>query len=403
MTSLKPPQPSPALIAAAGLLSLAAAMGLGRFAFTPMLPVMLRAGQLDIGWGGWLASANYAGYLLGALSAARVPIGARTLAMVALALTAASTAAMAWPGGVPLWLLLRFAVGVGSAWVFVASSVWCLAALTRANRPELAGVVYSGVGAGIAMAGLYCLAASVAGMAPASLWLQIGAGVLASGVAVGAVLMRLAPAPPAQPDNGAIASSPARSTVPLVLCYGVFGFGYILPATFLPVLARTVVDDPRVFGLAWPLFGATAAVSTLLAARWMRRASRLRVWAASQLLMGLGVLLPTLWLHGAGIALAAVLVGGTFMVITMAGVQEIRARAPADATRQVARMTAAFAIGQTAGPALSALLVRQVGDRGLNLAQQVGATALLLTALWLWRIAHESAVATGKEMSHENH
>ena len=52
------------------------------------------------------------------------------------------------------------------------------------------------------------------------------------------------------------------------------GFGYILPATFLPVLARSVVDDPRVFGLAWPVFGATAALSTLLAARLLQRRDR---------------------------------------------------------------------------------------------------------------------------------
>jgi MFS family permease len=170
------------------------------------------------------------------------------------------------------------------------------------------------------------------------------------------------------------------------------------------VLARSLVDDPRVFGLAWPLFGATAALSTLLAARWMRRAARLRVWAVSQLAMGVGVLLPTVWVHGAGIALAAVLVGGTFMVITMAGVQEIRARAPADATRQVGRMTAAFAIGQIAGPVLSALLVRWLGGSGLNVAQQAGAATLLLSGCWLWHIASLStAPETTKEISHARH
>ena len=166
------------------------------------------------------------------------------------------------------------------------------------------------------------------------------------------------------------------------------GFGYILPATFLPVLARTVVDDPRVFGLAWPVFGATAALSTLLAARLLQGATRLKTWAACQLLMGLGVLLPALRANLWTIAASALLVGGTFMVITLAGVQEMRARAPAHAARLVGRITAAFALGQIAGPVVSALLLR-VGPQGLAIALAAGAAALFATGAWLWRTASE--------------
>jgi predicted MFS family arabinose efflux permease len=167
------------------------------------------------------------------------------------------------------------------------------------------------------------------------------------------------------------------------------GFGYILPATFLPALARSVVDDPLWFGLAWPVFGATAAVSTILAGWLARRATRLQVWAASQLLMGVGVLLPSLWLNGATIAASALLVGGTFMVITLAGVQEMRGRAPAQATALVGRITAAFALGQIAGPVLSALLLQvpALGARGLAFALQVAACSLFASAWWLWRRA----------------
>jgi predicted MFS family arabinose efflux permease len=135
------------------------------------------------------------------------------------------------------------------------------------------------------------------------------------------------------------------------------------------------------------VFGATAAVSTVLAGWLMRRASRLRVWAASQLLMGAGVLLPSLWLNGATIALSALLVGGTFMVITLAGVQEMRARSPGNAARLVGRITAAFALGQIAGPVASALLLQlpAAGPRGLPLALQAGALGLLASGAWLWR------------------
>lgn len=382
----------------AGVLALAAAMGIGRFAFTPLLPLMVRDGQIDLAWGGWLAAANYAGYLAGALSAARLPLRAATLAIVALLATAALTAAMAFAGA-PAGIAWRFLAGAASAWAFVATSVWCLGTLARMDAAGAAGWVYAGVGLGMALTGLYCLGATSAGLGASRLWLHLGALALVLMLPVAWVLRRL----PAAPATAAT-TTPARpldaETRGLVLCYGLMGFGYILPATFLPAMARNVVDDPRLFGLAWPLFGATAAASTILAGWLMRRATRLQVWAACQWLMGAGVLLPSVWLNGFSIAASALLVGGTFMVITMAGVQEMRARAPAQAATLVGRITAAFALGQIAGPVLSALLLRlpALGDRGLDFALQAGACSLFASALWLTRRA--LAPTDPKETAH---
>ncbi|HEX2544824.1 MAG TPA: YbfB/YjiJ family MFS transporter [Ramlibacter sp.] len=378
-------------IVVAGLLSLAAAMGIGRFAFTPVLPLMLREGQLDLSLAGWVAAANYTGYLVGALTAAHLPLGARMLALVALAGTAVLTAAMALDAA-PLWLLLRFAAGVASAWVFVATSVWCLGALARIRRADVAGWVYAGVGAGIALTGTYCLAGGSAGLAAAALWVHLGVLAALLMLPVAWVLQGM-PSSPAAANAATRGAAPMdRETRGLVICYGVMGFGYILPATFLPAMARSVVDDPRLFGLAWPVFGVTAALSTVAAGWLMRHATRLQLWAGSQLLMGVGVLLPALWVNGATIAASALLVGGTFMVITLAGVQEMRARAPEHAARLVGRITAAFALGQIAGPVTSALLLHlpSLGERGLALALLLGAAALLLTGCWLVRLAFTS-------------
>jgi MFS family permease len=393
-----PPIASPQAVAAAGLLSLAVAMGIGRFAFTPMLPLMIREGQLDIAAGGWLAAANYAGYLAGALTAARVPLGAPRLGLVALLLAAALTAAMALPGPTALWIVLRFAAGVCSAWAFVATSVWCLGALARLARPSWGGAVYAGVGTGIAIAGLLCLAGGAAGASAPALWLQLAGLALLLTLPVAAVLRRLGGEARALPSRASPAGGVPSGTRGLVICYGVLGFGYILPATFLPVLARSVVDDPILFGLAWPVFGAMAAASTLLAGWGLRHFTRLQAWAACNVLMGVGVLLPGLWPNGWTIGLSALLVGGTFMVITMAGVQEIRARAPGDPTALVGRMTAAFALGQIAGPIASSLLLRLPGVDGLALALQAAALSLLLSAAWLWRRARHPLA--DKEVTH---
>lgn len=392
---------SPAAITIAGILSLAAAMGIGRFAFTPLLPLMIAQGQLDVAGGGWLAAANYAGYLAGALTAPRLRWRATRLAITALGFTALLTAAMALPLPAWLWALLRFAAGVGSAWAFVATAIWCLGALARANRADLAGAVYSGVGVGIAAAGLYCVAGAAWHASAPALWLQLGGIVVLLLVPIALVLRRLdgaaaAPAPMPPPHPAAQAGIGG-----LVLCYGALGFGYILPATFLPVMARALVDDPRIFGLAWPVFGLTAAASTLVAGRALRQAGRLRVWAASNVVMGIGVLLPSLWLSAWTIALSALCVGGTFMIVTLAGVQEVRARAHGDPTPLVARMTAAFALGQMAGPIASSLLllVPAFAQHGLGIALQVAAAGLFASAAWLWR-AHRSHPAPVPGPSH---
>lgn len=380
---------SPASIALAGLLCLAAAMGIGRFAFTPVLPLMLREGLTDVEQGGWLAAANYAGYLAGALTAARVPLSAGALAAAALLATAAVTAAMAW--SIPaLWLPLRFLAGVASAWVFVATSVWCLGALAQRRSSRASGWVYAGVGCGIAFTGVHCLLAAAAGVRSSNLWLQLGGLALLLALPALWIIARLprgkaATASTTAVSPRAVGADMERDTHALVVCYGAMGFGYILPATFLPVLALSVVDDPRVFGLAWPVFGLTAAISTLLAARMQRGASLLRLWSACQLVMAVGVLLPAVRVNVWTIALSALLVGSTFMVITLTGVQEMRARAPASATHLVGRITAAFALGQIAGPVLSTLLLR-TGPQGLALALGSGASALAITGAWLWNM-----------------
>lgn len=409
------------LVCVAGALSFAVAMGIGRFAFTPLLPLMVRAGELDVALGGWLAAANYAGYLVGALTAARLRVSPVVLAFGALCAIAAGTAAMGvWHLGW-LWLALRFCAGVWSAWAFVGINIWCLGAVAAWGKPAWGGMMYVGVGSGIALAGLYCLVGSAAGGTADALWEQLGALalvllLLAWALARGRVpaSVATAPAPPpksapaASPKPSAIESSfnrlasvpatpamrlPATTLRGMVICYGMAGFGYILPATFLPLQARALVDDPLVFGLAWPVFGATSAASALLAGWALRHYTRMQVWIFSQVLMGVGVLLPSLWLNMGTITLAALFVGGTFVVVTLAGVQEARALAPGNPTALVSRMTAAFALGQLAGPIVSTLLTYMhiPVAMALDVALQIAAAGLLLSAAWLWRYVPREA------------
>ena len=381
------PTRSTAMVCIAAMISLAVAMGVGRFAFTPLFPLMVRDGLLGHQTGALLAAANYFGYLVGALLAARVRLGTTVVLWLGLIGTVAVTAAVGWISDVPAWALLRFIAGMLSAWTLVATSAWALGWLASHGRPQLAGVVFAGVGLGIAAAGVFCVLAARPEVTSGQMWEELA---LLAGLAaiVPLVVSRRYAVPPAMLTSSASAAVhdrlPSR-TWGLVVCYGLFGFGYILPATYLPALARELVDDPQIFGWAWPVFGAAAAISTVVVSRGLGRFDRLNLWAACHVIMAIGVLLPILWVSIASTVIAALLVGGTFMVITMVAMQEARARAEQNATAVLARMTAGFAFGQLMGPIASAVLGRVTTDysTALSLALLLAASGLIASAIYL--------------------
>src|SRR5438105_2687779 len=162
-------------VALAGLIALAVAMGIGRFAFTPILPMMQEDAGVSIAMGGWLASANYVGYLAGALSLIWWRIDATTGIRVGLATIGLATLAMGLEHHFAVWVVLRALAGVASAWVLIYVSAWCLESLASLGRPELGSTVYAGVGAGIALAGALCLALMRSGAGSAHAWIVLAA------------------------------------------------------------------------------------------------------------------------------------------------------------------------------------------------------------------------------------
>ncbi|HUL91525.1 MAG TPA: YbfB/YjiJ family MFS transporter [Burkholderiales bacterium] len=368
-------------VALAALAALAIAMGIGRFAFTPILPMMLQDAGLTVSDGGWLASANYLGYLIGALSAVRLRMRAATAIRAGLAVIGLSTLGMSLREGFLLWLVLRTVAGVASAWVLVFVSAWSLERLAALGRLGLSGVVYAGVGAGIVLAGLACLAGMSSGASSSAAWAVLGLASLAAAAVVW----------PAFGSGGAAAGSVlprnqskrAGGFWRLVICYGAYGFGYIIPGTFLPVMAKQIVSDPLLFGWAWPVFGAAAVASTLLVARMAPFVTHRGAWAASHWVMAAGVVVPLLLPGLAGILVAALCVGGTFVVITQVGMQEARAVAGEHARTLIAAMTSAFALGQIVGPLAAAYWVRATG--GFSGALILAAALLALSAVALMR------------------
>ena len=340
--------------ALAGCVALAVAMGIGRFAFTPVLPLMQDEYAMPVSDAGWLAASNYVGYLAGSLAAAALHLKPQTAIRVGLVAIAVLTAAMAAFTTFVPWLVLRGLAGFASAVVFIAVSSWALGRLAPAARPMLNATVYTGVGAGIAAAGLLCVAIVRCGYGAEDAWLVLGAAALLPAIAVWRFFSAEAAATAAPARAAKLVWNAER--VRLVVAYGCFGFGYIIPATFLPAMAKQSLDDPQLFVWAWPIFGAAAAISTYALAVLPKSIDLRKAWGIAQVAMAFGVALPFAWRSDAAIVVSALAVGGTFMVITAAAIQEARKAAPREANAFIAAMTASFALGQIAGPvAVSAL------------------------------------------------
>ena len=356
-------------LAIAGLLALAAAMGVGRFAATPLLPLMQQSDGLTLSQGAWMATANYAGYLAGAMLSFFVAPSAPRSARWGLVVVLVSTVAMGLVSDVHAWSLLRFIAGVASALVLVGVSDLALSRLSASPQAALTGVVFAGVGLGSVLVGLLALLAAITGWDARTAWLLLAAFVLVVTVQGWSTWSRWSPAvleagkgavrgAKQAAGQGAASAGPAvpgRQAWILIVAYGVFGLGYIVPATFLPVMARKLVDDPLVYGALWPVFGLAAALSTVVVTWRLRAVAPRTLFVASLIVMAVGVVVPVLHQSILSLVISALAVGGTFMVATMAGLWRGRQIAVGSPSRLIAAMTAAFATGQLLGPALVAL------------------------------------------------
>ena len=344
---------SPIRVALGGCLALAAAMGIGRFIYTPILPFMAEALELTKTEAGLIASANFLGYLLGALAAAGSHLRGdpRRWFLGALAASALTTAAMALTGSFAAFVILRFAGGLASALVLVFSSSLILERLAGAGRAGLSGLHFAGVGAGIAVSsGLVFALGRVPGDWP-NLWLA-GAAFSLACLALAFLLVPPAPEEPGCAETGAGQGrfAPGAALIRITIAYGLFGFGYVITATFISTIVRESEAILHLEPIVWLTVGLEAITSVLVWNRIGGALGNARAYALACLVQATVVALSVMTGGGSAILLAAAMLGGTFMGLTALGLVEARRLAPQTPRRAIALMTAAFGIGQMVGP-----------------------------------------------------
>ncbi|MEV6255447.1 YbfB/YjiJ family MFS transporter [Nocardia sp. NPDC051911] len=366
--ALAAPQRRGRATAVAAASGLAAAMGVGRFVYTPLLPLMVDAHRITAHDGALIATANYAGYLLGALLLTwRPALHDRRVFLAAAALLIASEALMAAPGPILFPAVLRLVAGVASAVIFVACAGF-------ASRPgsgrQSAGIVFGGIGFGIAWTGLLVLA-----LRPVVSWQMLW---LVSAALTAVLLMpvwRLDLRPGQRVPRGAARGS--RVWRALLVAYFLEGLGYIVIGTFA-VAAVSAERGPMAGSAMWIVVGAAASVSTVLwsvAARRWSSALLLPVALAAQCVSAvLPAVSGALW---AAVTAAAVF-GGTFVGIVM-----LAMRVGAELTDGAAApLTAGYGAGQILGPVMVAPVLGTSYSAAFVIAAVVlGAAALTAGAV----------------------
>jgi predicted MFS family arabinose efflux permease len=366
-----------------GALMLAVAMGVGRFAYTPLLPVMEHDAGLTVTAAGALASSNLFGYLAGA-ALAMMPFTHRRRLVItrwAIAAVVATTALMATAE--QFWLPLRFLTGVSSGLVLVFASSIVLERAAHRRQPAWPPLFFAGVGIGIAFSGAAVPCFVTLGGSRAA-WIGIA---ICSALAIGFTFRWFVDDAPA----ASIVPSPIAEILPkhrrtfvwLAAVYTGEAFAYIIPATFLVAIVSRVPTIGRFAALSWVLVGLAAALSAF---PWIHAGARLGKSRALVLALGIqaaGIFALILSGNALAVIVAAVTLGGTFMAITLFAAGLGRDIFPHRTSAAVSRLTVLYSVGQMLGPLIATRLALQSGsyDTALFCAASVAAIAAVVTLL----------------------
>ncbi|MEZ2130463.1 MULTISPECIES: MFS transporter [unclassified Sinorhizobium] len=366
----------------AGAIAMAAAMGFGRFSFTPILPGMMTGVPLSAADAGFIASANFVGYLVGAvLSAYGWAAGReRLVALLSLLATALLLAAMAMTESVAVFSVIRFLAGMASAFAMIFTSSIVLSHGAEAGNDHVQAAHFGGPGAGIALSSVMVMLIGIAFHDGPHGWRAdwIG-GAIFSGFSFFAVWGLLPRGPARSAPTG---KEPPlvwdRPMVLLTLSYGLFGFGYVITATFLVAIARMSAAGQTVEFLSWFIAGLAATVSLFAWKPLVRSFGIGGIYLAALFIEAVGVLATVVLPHSIAPLVGGALLGITFLAITAYGLQIGRKLSPASPRRAMALMTASFGIGQIVGPIVAGWTAESTGS--FTVPSIIAAVVLILCA-----------------------
>jgi predicted MFS family arabinose efflux permease len=341
-----------------GIFSLIIAMGIGRFAYTPILPLMQKDLSLSNTTAGYIASSNYAGYLLGAILAGAIPFKKyrNNLLRVSLIISILTTALMGLTYSHLLWNVLRFLSGFASAFVLVLASGIVLDKLADIRKTSWSGLFYGGVGLGIFLSSLM-----IPSLNHLFRWegTWIGLAVV-SGILAIFVWIWLDETPNVvkkkNKQDMIVKVPPTKWLIWLIIAYGLEGLGYIVTGTFIVSIAEKTSYFHNGATLVWMMVGLAAIPSCLIWSLLAKKWGYIKSLVLAMALQSLGIAMPVFWMSKTSFVISALLFGATFMGITTLATTVGREMNPSDSSRTIGILSAIYALGQLIGPTLAGVL-----------------------------------------------
>ena len=342
-------------VIAGGILLLVIAMGISRFAFTPILPFMRIDENLSFAQGGFLASSNYIGYFVGALGAGFIYRAKKNFLLVNVVVNVLSIILMGFIESYAIWIVLRFIAGLTGGYIFVLTSSIVMDYLAAHLLTRWSGFVFSGIGLGIALSGL------LVPFFEARVYWQgswIGLGLLSTLFLVTTLFLwrhltvQNYSAPPKTEHT-----SIWHGFMPwLIVAYGLEGLGYIITGTFLVDIIYNIEALRSYAGYSWVVVGLAAIPSAPIWMQLMTRFSTISMMAIAYALQIIGMLLPVISQSVWSVLLSAFLYGFTFVGLVTMSTGYARQLFPKQSAYVVSMLTTFYAFGQIIGPVIAGRL-----------------------------------------------
>lgn len=361
-----------------GICALSLAMGISRFGFTPIIPLM----QRDIGVTEWdiavMASTNYLGYLIGAYISRTQWIRSYLRVCLSGGIVVSLILLFAMPLTLNnfLWAFLRLLAGFLSALLFVVASSVTLGQ----GRNDWAGYLYSGVGIGIAFTGIFVPIFDIFGGWTIS-WYGLAIGGSLFGFVAWYTLSKAATFEAGKTEKAQSPDLIMRDYqwYALLLSYGLEGIGYIITATFIVQMINSMPELSHIANQSWVLIGLAAIPSTYF---WAQIAKKTNIKVSLILAFGIqaiGIVLPVILPNQLSTLTGGALFGATFMGITSLSINLAQQLQPKSQMQAIGELTTVYALGQIIGPIVAAYLQSHFNI----LAPSIFAAMILILALFV--------------------
>lgn len=353
----------------AGFFSLILTMGVARFSYTPLLPVMMDQTFLNNFSGGWLATINYIGYMSGALIAASISdlTLKDKLYRIGLIVAVLSTIGMALAENYILWAIMRFLAGLSSAAGLLIGSGLILNWLIKSGHRAELGIHFGGLGLGIAVSAALAII-----MKDQLDWAQQWQAFAILGTLLAIPAWLWLPRPDASStatSNKALSDRPPRKNWMLMLYAAYFcaGFGYVVSATFLVAI---VDNQPALKGngsYVWLLTGLAATPACVIWDKIARQLGELQALLLAYGLNIIGIIIPVFTSSLAGVALSGILFGATFIGIVSLMLTMVGKFFPTKPAKPMGKLTLSYGAAQIIAPALSGMIAEATGNYNMPL------------------------------------